>query len=327
MNVRTPIDGATFILEAPENVPAIWGSGDQVAWSKGEPLILAGPPGVGKSTLAQQLALARCGVADDLSVLGMIVAPDDRRTLYVAADRPRQIARSFRRMVTAKDKHRLSASLLVWSGPLPFSPVKEPATLAAWLSLHGVGTVVIDSLKDIAMPLSQDDVGSAVNLIFQHVIAQDIEVLALHHQRKATGENKKPTTLADVYGSGWITAGAGSVLLLWGQPGDPIVELTHLKQPALEIGPLAVVHDHLTGQSRLHEPVDLQAIVAAATNGGITAADAARRLFTVADPDRNQIERARRRLGDLVARGQAVRVEGERSKDPVHFRPVERRAA
>ncbi len=326
-DVRTPVDGATFILEAPENVPAIWGLGDQVAWAAGEPLIIAGPPGVGKTTLAQQLVAARCGVLDDLNVLGMVVSPDttERRTLYIAADRPRQAARAFRRLVTERDKQRLSDSLLVWPGPLPFSVVKEPAQLAAWLSFHGVGTVVIDSLKDIAMPLSQDEVGSAVNLALQHVIALDIDVLALHHQRKASGENKKPTTLADVYGSAWITAGAGSVLLLWGQPGDPIVELSHLKQPALEVGPLAVIHDHLTGTSRLHEPVDLRAMVDAATNGGLTAADAARRLFAVTDPDRNQVERARRRLQALVAYGQAVRVEGDQPKDPVHFRPVERR--
>lgn len=327
-DARTPVDGASFVLEAPEHVPAVWGSGDQVAWAAGEPLILAGPPGVGKSTLGQQLTLARCGVLDDLSVLGMTVAPDpDRRTMYLAADRPRQIARSLRRMVTGSDRHRLEQALLVWPGPLPFSVVKEPAQLAAWLSFHRVGTVVIDSLKDIAMPLSADDVRSAVNLAFQYVIAQDIEVLALHHQRKPTGENKKPTTLADLYGSAWIGAGAGSVLLLWGQPGDPIVELTHLKQPALEVGPLAVVHDHLTGQSRVHEPVELRQLVEEATNGGITAADAARRLFATTDPDRNQVERARRRLGDLVTRGAAVKVKSEGRTDAAHYRPVERRAA
>jgi hypothetical protein len=34
-----------------------------------------------------------------------------------------------------------------------------------------------------------------------------------------------------------ITAGAGSVVLLWGAAGDPIVEWRHLKQPAAEVGP------------------------------------------------------------------------------------------
>ena len=41
----------------------------------------------------------------------------------------------------------------------------------------------------------------------------------------------KPKRLADVYGSRWLTAGMGSVLLLWGEPGDLVVEVRHLKQP------------------------------------------------------------------------------------------------
>jgi hypothetical protein len=36
----------------------------------------------------------------------------------------------------------------------------------------------------------------------------------------------------------WLTSGAGSVILLNGQPGDPIVSLHHLKQPAAAVGPL-----------------------------------------------------------------------------------------
>ena len=65
------------------------------------------------------------------------------------------------------------------------------------------------------------------------LVASEIEVVVSHHQRKATGYNKKPTTLADVYGSTWLTAGAGSVVLLWGEAGDPIVELTHLGSPRM----------------------------------------------------------------------------------------------
>jgi len=55
------LQGGAFILDAPKDVPAVWG--------EGEPLILAGPSGVGKTTLAQQLVLARLGLAGP--VLGM----------------------------------------------------------------------------------------------------------------------------------------------------------------------------------------------------------------------------------------------------------------
>ena len=69
-----------------------------------------------------------------------------------------------------------------------------------------VGTVCTDSLKDMAAPLSSDEVGAAVNRAIAGLIAEEIEHAASHHQRKATSVNKKPTSLADVYGSTWITA-------------------------------------------------------------------------------------------------------------------------
>jgi hypothetical protein len=47
---------------------------------------------------------------------------------------------------------------------------------------------------------------------------------------------RKPTP-DDVYGSTWLTAGTGSVILLHGEPGDPIVSMHHLKKPVAEGGP------------------------------------------------------------------------------------------
>jgi hypothetical protein len=41
--------------------------------------------------------------------------------------------------------------------------------------------------------------------------------------------NPKPNTLSDVHGSAWITAGQGSVILLWGTAGAASVELSQIK--------------------------------------------------------------------------------------------------
>jgi replicative DNA helicase len=320
------VDGASFILDTLEQVPAVWGDGQIVAWAAGEPCLLVGPPGVGKTTIAQQLALTRHGVFRRQEFLGMPVAIDPRLVLYVAAERPRQAARSMRRMV-AEEHRKALESLFVWSGPLPFDVAQEPERLREMAEALGVGTVVIDSLKDVALDLSKDETGSRVNLALQHLVSAGIEVLALHHQRKDGAGGAKPRTLADVYGSAWITAGAGSVLLLWGEAGDPIVDLVHLKQPAEEIGPLTLLHDHERGSTTLYDPVDLYVLVQAATNGGVTVADAARHLYGTPEPDRNQLEKARRKLEDLARRGEAHRVEGSKPKDPVHYRPIERREA
>lgn len=321
MTARTFTRGAEFILDASTHVPAVWGSGDEVLWAEGEPLLIAAPAGVGKTTVAGQLALARCGATPSPNVLGLPVEPDfERYTAYIAADRPRQAARSMRRMVKAVQRPALT-SLLVWEGPLPFSLVRDPAELAGWLRLHEVGTVLIDSLKDIAVGVADDQVGAAVGQALQHVVAAGIEVVVLHHQRKSQDGNRQPRSLDDVYGSTWITASAGSVLLLWGKAGDAVVELRHLKQPAGEVGPLEVVHDHLTGKSTVTEQVTAWEIVRGATDGGVTVAEVAQRLYG-ATPSREQVEKARRKLDSLVTREQAVKVPGDGSKAASRYRPV-----
>src|ERR1022692_4294989 len=50
------------VLDAPELVESIWGDNHRCLWAKGEPFLLCGPDGVGKTALAEQLALHLCGV-------------------------------------------------------------------------------------------------------------------------------------------------------------------------------------------------------------------------------------------------------------------------
>src|SRR6185436_7011481 len=96
-----------------------------------------------------------------------------------------------------------------------------------------------------------------------------------HHLVKRGPNGSKPTALADVYGSVWITAGAGSVVLLWGEAGDPIVDLIHLKQPAEPVGPMRIVHDHDAGTSAVSDATDLVELAKATGVKGITAKAAA----------------------------------------------------
>jgi replicative DNA helicase len=311
-------DGRSFVLEAPTTVPAIWGDDAEVLWAQGESLIVTGPQGVGKSTLVQQLALARASVLDP-TLLGFPVRPDERHVLYIAADRPQQIARSMRRMVRDDHADLLAERLKIWAGPLPFDLVISREALAIMASDLNVGTIVIDSLKDVASPLSSDDVGSGVNRAVGTAIAAGVEVVVIHHNRKANSENKKPSALADVYGSVWLTSGAGSVLSLWGDAGDPIIEVTHLKQPADDVGPFEIEHDHDLGTSRMLERQDVWTILQKST-GGITAPDVAEAIYR--KPTRPQIEKVRRKLQRLCKKGLAKHHKGSLPTDPVVFRPL-----
>jgi hypothetical protein len=301
--------GGDFILDAPEVPPAIWGSGAQVLWSRGEGTMVFAPTGVGKTTLAQLWVVRALGLtAADL--LGFPVEALEGPILYIAADRPSQIARSFRRMVAPDAREVLNDRLLVRSGPLPFLLSDRPDGLAKMALDVKASAVVIDSLKDVAYDLAKDETGSRVNQAFQHVTGMGCELLVLHHPRKASGDNKKPNQISDVYGSTWLTAGLGSVVCLWGRPSDPILEFTHLKTPAEEIQPFKVLVDHQSGSMEVHQGTDLLAILRASSQG-LTARAAAVALYGL-NPDQAAIEKARRALRKLMGAGQAVELDGVR---------------
>jgi hypothetical protein len=255
---RGIVDGATFILDQPEVMPAIWGEPHAPLWVEGEGFMITGPQGAGKTTLAGQLVLALCGLRDE--VLGLPVKRSDGPVVYLAMDRPRQIARSFGRMVTGGDRKALRKALKVWQGPPPVNVVQEPASLCQWArDQHGARYVIIDSYKDLAADLSDGTTGAAINAAVQECIAEGIGWLGLHHHRKAQADNSMPSSLADVYGSGWLTAGLGSVLGLWGEAGDDVIEARHLKPVTETLGTFGIRHDHRAGVSETADrPVRLR---------------------------------------------------------------------
>lgn len=325
----TPVDdthlvaGGDFVLDTPSVDQAVWGDpGGQVGWAEGEGLVLVGPQGVGKTTLAQQLALARCGLLS--RVLSMPVTPDERPVLYVAADRPRQAARSLRRMVDEHNRPELNQRLKIWRGPLPFLLSEQPTGLARLCERHQVGTVFLDSIKDFVGKPSDEEHANRFNMAVQHCLAAGIEVCALHHQRKEQQGAGKPKHLADVYGNTFLTAGMGSVVLLWGDPGDPIVELRHLKQPADEIGPWDIRHNHDRGITLREQGPDIHELLTRAGPSGLTAQTAAGMLRQTDNPTKSEIEKARRQLLRLCERGHGREEPGVRGDhyNPARFYPV-----
>jgi replicative DNA helicase len=306
VHASAAIDGARFALDAPQHVDAILGTGSRVLWATGEPFMIAGGDGVGKTTVGQQLALRLAGIGSG-KFLGLPVAALEKKVLYLALDRPQQAARSMRRMVSESDRDRLARKLTVWQGELPFDIIANPAGLLPFAEDHDAQAVIIDSLKDLAGDLSKEETGQAINKAMQICVANGVEILDLHHQRKAQADNKKPKTLSDIYGSRWLTAGCGSVAFLHGDAGDPLVELLHLKQPADEVGPLTLLHDNQTGATTVAGATDVVDVLGAAGEP-LTAKDVAARLFKVREPQRKDIVKAKRRLDAAVKEGRAERL-------------------
>ena len=294
--------GGSLILDAPDQPVPVWGEGERVLMAQGEALLIVGPQGVGKSTLAQQLALARCGVERFADILDLPVTPGSGRVLYLAMDRPKQITRSMRRMIREEDRELLDDRLRFHEGPPPARLTEHPDVLLRLCQEAGADTVVVDSLKD-AGSVVDDEGGTGWNTARQLVLAEGIEVLELHHQRKGGTLDK----IDEVYGSTWVTSGAGSVLAIQGEPGDQRVRLKHLKQPNMPVGPLTVQHDRATGLSTLVETVDLVAL--AARPGGVEVLQAAYALTGNSKPTKPERERARRALQRLEEEGRIERAE------------------
>jgi hypothetical protein len=300
------IPGNEFIEGEPALPPAVWGEGSRTLAIEGEPTLFFGPVGTCKTTMAQNVVIRRLGLATS-PLLGLAVPVDNRPVLYVAADRPRQIARSFRRLVIEGGeswRKVLCDRLKILKGPPPFDLRQEPRRLAELAMEVGAGMVVLDSLSNIVMELSKDESGAAYNTAVQFCVAEGVEVLAITHDRKQHA-NSSNLGIDDVYGSRWITSGAGSVVAIEGEPGDTRLRARHLKQPEDCVGPLSFILRKQTGDLELVEMPDLLAHLRDAGEEGLSATDASRFLYS--GISHATTERARRELTSLVDAGLAVR--------------------
>ncbi|MGY4541722.1 hypothetical protein ACVWY0_001635 [Arthrobacter sp. UYNi723] len=304
--------GGNFMFDIPDGTPAVWGTGSQVLWAEGEALMLVGPTGVGKTTLAGQVVRARLGLGAG-EVLDLPVTPTKSKVLYLAMDRPQQIARSLRRHFDRSEREVINERLVVRQGPPPQDVARNPETLLELALEVGADTVIVDSVKDAAVNLSSDEAGSGYNRARQMLLARGIEVLELHHQKKAHSDGSKPNDLNGVYGSAWIVSGAGSVILLWGEAGDLDLELVHLKQPAAVVGPWKIRNDHTAGTTtRIHgaDPLDL---LVSAGGEGLTATELAEEMGRDPKSDRDK-QKSRRDLDRLTSEGLAESTKEQRGR-------------
>ncbi len=304
-----PVDGFDFMFNGDETTAAIWGEGNDILWAKGEALMIAGVMGLGKTTLAGRVLRAQLGLENE--VLGMPVMETERPILYLAMDRPKQIARSMRRQFSREDAKRVNGRLIVRQGPPIMDMAVDPMLLTRMALEAGAGTVYLDSLKDAVVGLVADEVAASYNRARQNLLARDIDLCELHHMVKRNVNGGIPSGIADVYGSAWLTAGVGSVITLSGQPGDLIIKFKHAKLPADEVGPWRLHHDPDKG---LMEVVEFNLIMAVDQAGehGVTAKDVAKAMYETNRPSDAEAKRVARKLDALVKKGLLTRIEGHR---------------
>lgn len=312
------VDGATWLFDRPTEVSARWGSGSEVLWAVGQAVVLAGRQGSGKTSISGQLVRALIGRQS--GVLGYPVRPA-KRVLYLAMDRPRQIAAALSRSFKEADREVAERRLVIREGPPWKDLAKHPEELRNLALKHGADVIVVDSLKDAAIGLMEDAAGAGWNRARQIAIAAGIDILELHHLVKTRASHKGSPALDEVYGSTWITSGAGSVILLDGNPGDRVITLRHVKPIMDPVEPLTIEHDHEAGTSRVIKGASPLALLQASPDG-LTAPELAKILYGTEEPDGKQKEAARRRLDQLVEQGIA-RVDVE-ARDGRGGRPSKR---
>lgn len=299
------LTGRQFVFADRVTTRAVWGQDSSILWAGGEPFYIVGPTGVGKTTIAHQLVLARMGLLDD--VLGFPVALHHGRVLYIAADRPNQIRNAFRRLFD-EDEHGkvMDDELVVWEGRPPVDFATQPEGLYAMARAVKADTVVIDSVKDVVANINEPAQGQAFNTALQVCVANGVETLCLHHTRKKQQGVKQG--IDDLYG-GWLAAGAGSIIALKGEAGGAEVELVHWKQPVDDVGPLKVIHDHDAGRSRVERGgIDVLRVLEKSP-GGMSAKDLAILNYETQNPNRNQVENMRKQCDRKVRTGLLVRLD------------------
>lgn len=312
-----PMDAADWMFNIDDTVVELWGKGDDILWAEGEALMIAGPPGLGKSTLAGQLVRAQLGLQP--TVLDLAVTPVDKPILYLAMDRPAQIKRSLRRQFSEDEREFISGRLLIRPGPPIMDMAIDPTLLTRMAEAAGAGVVYVDSLKDAVVGLSGDEAGAMYNRARQSLLAAGVNICELHHLRKPSAE--AAGGIASIYGSTWLASGAGSVIILSGEPGDLVVRFRHVKTPSNEVGPWRLHLDPEKGAFAVQR-CDLMVSARKAGVNGLTAEDAARDLYETSRPTPGEKKKAERQLNKLAKLGKLTRMDGLHG--PVWF-PVEDR--
>lgn len=304
-----PMDAADWMFADEQIESILWGQDNDILWADGEALMIAGGMGLGKTTLAGNLIRAQLGLADE--VLGLPVARQEKPILYLAMDRPRQIRRSMRRQFPEEEIEAIRGRLIVRQGPPVADLAVEPKLLARMAMDIGAGCVYVDSLKDAVIGLSADEVAAAYNRSRQYLLAQGINILELHHNRKFNAQTGG-TGIGEIFGSTWLTSGTGSIIMLTGEPGDLVVRFHHRKTPADEVGPFHLHHDPDKGKLTIAGQIDLVVVARNAGPDGLTARAAAQAMYEKERVSDSDIKKAARQLDKLVKRGTLLRVDGER---------------
>jgi AAA domain-containing protein len=221
--------GALSLIQSEVNLEWVW----EGLLQRGGYLLLTGPSGVGKTQLSLDFGAS--------AALG-------RNFLDTTTKGPIKIGFfslemglvDLKHFVQSQFIHYTQDELKILEENLRFYPLGEPLYLNRdeeknriedTIKKEGLQGIIIDSLGSTTEGELGEERDTKNLMDWLDRVRQQYEIFAwvVHHHRKATGENKKPNKLSDVYGSQYITARATTVLCLWDAGVPQSLDLLPLK--------------------------------------------------------------------------------------------------
>jgi hypothetical protein len=233
--------GFKSLLEVDVQLEWVW----QGLLQKAGFFLLFGPPGIGKTQFsldfAERVALGQPFLerevpeAFKIGFIELEMGLVD--TKYFVANQ----AQSY----TEEELDQLEKNLLIMplGEPLYLNQEREQVFVEEWIADNKLDGVIFDSLGSTTDELSDESRVKSV-MDWNDRIRQRHNCFTwfVHHNRKASGDNKKPNKLDDLYGNRYITARATTVYCLWNGENDSSLTAIPLKVRLAARPPISSVY-------------------------------------------------------------------------------------
>lgn len=195
--------------------------------------LLTGMPGIGKTQFSLQAA-AHIALGKDF--LGFKV-DRPRKVMFLSLEMDDLSLKEFvtKQATTYTDAERqlldTNFVFVALGQPLHLNYKAQQDMLVEMMTEENIEGVFIDSLSRATDKALQDEVSTRelMGWVDKTRTAHGVFFWWIHHNRKANGENKKPNTIHDIYGSVFIQSALSSAACLWHGKERHTIELSFVK--------------------------------------------------------------------------------------------------